>query len=300
MIESRSNSIKYPILNLPFHSVRVFRMVGGIAQEIDARSEVLRIERELEEARSRLTAIRRAKYRGEGDSDAEGYMSGYDSSMETSGYRTNLNGSDLDRSPAPPPPSLGSFASPGDNTPQRVRQVYQPQQQQQTLQQQVYQNLQRDQRSVSPIAPPKKQPPATPPRLSSVSSHKTPPPPPPHQHQQQQQESPLMILQRQRQLLESTTNNMSNSSIEDHTPSFSESRQRFNNSSSFNSTVSSFQSPAQVQHGGASGGESSFYTATSTVRNTEQVQHSQMTMTQRMEKISMSSTSKVYQTQQEK
>ncbi|XP_043281171.1 talin-2 isoform X2 [Venturia canescens] len=38
------------------------RMVGGMAQEIDARSEVLRIERELEEARGRLTAIRQAKY----------------------------------------------------------------------------------------------------------------------------------------------------------------------------------------------------------------------------------------------
>ncbi|KAG6451547.1 hypothetical protein O3G_MSEX007224 [Manduca sexta] len=39
------------------------RMVGGIAQEIDARTEVLRIERELEEARGRLSAIRQAKYR---------------------------------------------------------------------------------------------------------------------------------------------------------------------------------------------------------------------------------------------
>lgn len=39
------------------------RIVGGIAQEINARSEVLRIERELEEARGRLTAIRQAKYK---------------------------------------------------------------------------------------------------------------------------------------------------------------------------------------------------------------------------------------------
>lgn len=39
------------------------RIVGGIAQEIDARSEVLRIEKELEEARGRLTAIRQAKYK---------------------------------------------------------------------------------------------------------------------------------------------------------------------------------------------------------------------------------------------
>ncbi|XP_049882474.1 talin-1 isoform X3 [Pectinophora gossypiella] len=57
------------------------RMVGGIAQEIDARSEVLRIEKELEEARGRLTAIRQAKYKlktgdtsGE-DTDYAGYTS---------------------------------------------------------------------------------------------------------------------------------------------------------------------------------------------------------------------------------
>lgn len=43
------------------------RMVGGIAQEIDARTEVLRIEKELEEARNRLTAIRLAKYKLKGD-----------------------------------------------------------------------------------------------------------------------------------------------------------------------------------------------------------------------------------------
>ena len=280
------------------YSCYLHRMVGGIAQEIDARSEVLRIERELEEARSRLTAIRRAKYRGEGDSDADGYMSGYDSSMETSGYRTNLNGSDMDRSPAPPPPQLGSFGQ-AESTP-RVRQVYQPQQspQQQAYppqpSPQMYQHLQRDQRSVSPVAPPKKQPPATPPRLSSAQKSAQQ-----QQQQQQQQESPLMILQRQRHLLESTTNSVNNSSIEDNIPSFSESRQRFNNSSTFNSSLSSFQSPAQLQHG-ASGGESSFYTATSTVRNSEQVQHSQVTTTQRTEKISMSSSSKVYQSTQEK
>ncbi|XP_048001981.1 talin-1 isoform X11 [Leguminivora glycinivorella] len=42
------------------------RMVGGIAQEIDARSEILRIEKELEEARGRLNAIRQAKYKMRG------------------------------------------------------------------------------------------------------------------------------------------------------------------------------------------------------------------------------------------
>ncbi|XP_018045187.1 PREDICTED: talin-1 isoform X3 [Atta colombica] len=60
------------------------RMVGGIAQEIDARSEVLRIERELEEARGRLTAIRLAKYKNrpdlaDGDGDVAGDQSGYQS-----------------------------------------------------------------------------------------------------------------------------------------------------------------------------------------------------------------------------
>lgn len=70
------------------------RMVGGIAQEIDARSEVLRIERELEEARGRLTAIRLAKYKnrpdladGDGDvaTDQSGYQS-YTTRYETRAY----------------------------------------------------------------------------------------------------------------------------------------------------------------------------------------------------------------------
>ncbi|XP_029174485.1 talin-1 isoform X2 [Nylanderia fulva] len=60
------------------------RMVGGIAQEIDARSEVLRIERELEEARGRLTAIRLAKYKNRSDlADGDGELS-----AEQSGYQS--------------------------------------------------------------------------------------------------------------------------------------------------------------------------------------------------------------------
>lgn len=264
-------------------------MVGGIAQEIDARSDVLRIERELEEARSRLTAIRRAKYRGEGgDSDVEGYMSGYDSSMETT-YRTNLNGSEnRERSPAPPPPPPRPqhYDGPGGDSASKVRQVYQP--------------LQRDQRSVSPVAPPKKQPPATPPRLSSATS--TP--------KTSQTESPLMILQRQRQLLESTTNNVSNSSIEDHIPSFSESRQRFNNAgnasntstSTFNaSSMSSFQSPVQTHHHQGTTADGSSYYSSTTRSSSEQIQQSHMTtITQRTEKMSLSSASKLYQQEAEK
>ncbi|XP_076242383.1 talin_middle and talin-RS domain-containing protein rhea isoform X2 [Calliopsis andreniformis] len=75
------------------------RMVGGIAQEINARSEVLRIERELEEARGRLTAIRQAKYKNRPDltdTDNEGEQSGYESyttKYETKAYdsQSHLN-----------------------------------------------------------------------------------------------------------------------------------------------------------------------------------------------------------------
>ncbi|KZC14530.1 Talin-1 [Dufourea novaeangliae] len=67
------------------------RMVGGIAQEINARTEVLRIERELEEARGRLTAIRQAKYKNRPDltdTDNEGEQSGYES--YTTKYETRV------------------------------------------------------------------------------------------------------------------------------------------------------------------------------------------------------------------
>ncbi|XP_023231887.1 talin-2-like isoform X2 [Centruroides sculpturatus] len=51
------------------------RMVGGIAQEIVAREEILKKERELEEARERLAAIRRAKYGNRPADDYHGYGS---------------------------------------------------------------------------------------------------------------------------------------------------------------------------------------------------------------------------------
>lgn len=38
------------------------RMVGGIAQEIEAQEAILRKERELEEAKKQLSKIRKAKY----------------------------------------------------------------------------------------------------------------------------------------------------------------------------------------------------------------------------------------------
>ncbi|CAG9134195.1 unnamed protein product [Plutella xylostella] len=69
------------------------RMVGGIAQEIDARSEILRIEKELEEARGRLNAIRQAKYRlktgdTSGDeTDTDVYIGGYSSDASATPHR---------------------------------------------------------------------------------------------------------------------------------------------------------------------------------------------------------------------
>lgn len=78
------------------------KMVGGIAQEINARSEVLRIERELEEARGRLTAIRQAKYKpradtsddAETDADQSGYES-YTTRYETRAYEPNQSRSPI-------------------------------------------------------------------------------------------------------------------------------------------------------------------------------------------------------------
>ncbi|XP_068221988.1 talin-2 isoform X2 [Palaemon carinicauda] len=61
------------------------RLVGGMAQEIDAREQVLRVERELAEARAKLAVIRRNKYKDgneSGLSDTDGYLSGYDSSTK--------------------------------------------------------------------------------------------------------------------------------------------------------------------------------------------------------------------------
>lgn len=55
-------------------------MVDGMAQEINARSEVLKMEKQLEEARNKLVAIRQAKYRPKGttdESDSDGYQQFY-------------------------------------------------------------------------------------------------------------------------------------------------------------------------------------------------------------------------------
>ncbi|XP_018022014.1 talin-2 isoform X3 [Hyalella azteca] len=73
------------------------RLVGGLAQEIDAREQVLRREKELMDARMKLDKIRQAKYRaGEsGQSDTDGNMSGYDSPHETSGMQRTVYSSSI-------------------------------------------------------------------------------------------------------------------------------------------------------------------------------------------------------------
>ncbi|OXU28323.1 hypothetical protein TSAR_002155 [Trichomalopsis sarcophagae] len=80
------------------------RIVGGIAQEINARSEVLRIEKELEEARGRLTAIRQAKYRNRSDTsdvETDNDQTNYDS-LSRSDTRYNTTTSPLNaQSPNP-------------------------------------------------------------------------------------------------------------------------------------------------------------------------------------------------------
>ncbi|XP_043217689.1 talin-2-like isoform X2 [Amphibalanus amphitrite] len=70
------------------------RLVGGLAQELDAQSDVLRKERELEDARLKLAALRRAKYGEGGDSEGEGYLSGYDSSTRYESSRLETSRQD--------------------------------------------------------------------------------------------------------------------------------------------------------------------------------------------------------------
>lgn len=99
-------------------------MVDGMAQEINARSEVIKMEKQLEEARNKLCAIRQAKYRqrnahGFEDSDQEDYVpppppplpSNYQV-YNNNRYNDSGNGSSLYSSfnrqqqlPPPPPPT---------------------------------------------------------------------------------------------------------------------------------------------------------------------------------------------------
>lgn len=115
-------------------------MVDGMAQEINARSEVIKMEKQLEEARHKLTAIRQAKYRhrnaiglDDSDHDSDQYMpppppplpSNYqvynnnrfnDSAINTSSnsmyssFQANRQQQHQQQPPLPPPPSATAVA----------------------------------------------------------------------------------------------------------------------------------------------------------------------------------------------
>jgi talin len=104
------------------HTLRLNRnMVDGMAQEINARSEVLKMERQLEEARNKLTAIRHAKYRqrtaagyATDDSDFEGgntSASGYGPGFASPSPTNMMNRSGNGTSPLP-----GSFHNQSSST----------------------------------------------------------------------------------------------------------------------------------------------------------------------------------------
>jgi len=103
------------------HTLRLNRnMVDGMAQEINARSEVLKMERQLEEARNKLTAIRHAKYRQRtqagyttDDSDFEG------GNTSASGYGpgfTSPSPTQMSRSLNATSPSPNSFHNASSST----------------------------------------------------------------------------------------------------------------------------------------------------------------------------------------
>jgi talin len=126
------------------HTLKLNRnMVDGMAQEINARSEVLKMERQLEEARNKLTAIRHAKYRQRtaagyttDESDFEGgntSASGYYAQGFASPSPTHMNRSGNATSPSP-----SSFQNQSTSTTyeQQTHINHQQQLQQQQLQQQ--------------------------------------------------------------------------------------------------------------------------------------------------------------------
>lgn len=99
-------------------------MVDGMAQEINARSEVIKMEKQLEEARNKLCAIRQAKYRhrnaiGLDDSDHDDYVpppppplpsnyqvynnNRFNDSANNSSMYSSFN---ANRQPPPPPPEI--------------------------------------------------------------------------------------------------------------------------------------------------------------------------------------------------
>lgn len=81
-------------------------MVDGMAQEINARSEVIKMEKQLEEARNKLSAIRQAKYRHRNQIGFD-----HDSDHEDPSYNDPSYGI-----PPPPPPLPSAYQQYNNNS----------------------------------------------------------------------------------------------------------------------------------------------------------------------------------------
>jgi talin len=139
------------------HTLRLNRnMVDGMAQEINARSEVLKMEKQLEEARNKLTAIRKGKYKQRlaagyttDESDFEGGNTSGGGAGFASPSPTHMHRSGMASSPSP-----GSFQNQSSST------TYEQQQQQYFHSQQQHQP----------------QPPQTPKRTNVLTANAVPKP----------------------------------------------------------------------------------------------------------------------------
>lgn len=142
------------------HTLRLNRnMVDGMAQEINARSEVLKMEKQLEEARNKLTAIRKGKYQQRlaagyttDESDFEGGNTSGGGAGFASPSPTHMHRSGMGTSPSP-----GSFQNQSSST------TYEQQQQQQ----QYFHSQQQQHQS---------QPPQTPKRTNLLTANAVPKP----------------------------------------------------------------------------------------------------------------------------
>lgn len=81
-------------------------MVDGMAQEINARSEVIKMEKQLEEARNKLSAIRQAKYRHRNQIGFD-----HDSDHDDPSYNDPSYGI-----PPPPPPLPSNYQQYNNNS----------------------------------------------------------------------------------------------------------------------------------------------------------------------------------------
>lgn len=91
-------------------------MVDGMAQEINARSEVLKMEKKLEDARNKLVAIRQAKYRHKmtDESDGEGYPQPYyqnPQAYQTSSSPQHFHVANRSQNVTPPSPSFHNMST---------------------------------------------------------------------------------------------------------------------------------------------------------------------------------------------